>query len=363
MNHQVIFRSSIRRMRHVHVAIKQKDLCRLFASTTRGTPNNNNNNTINSGDIKNGMLATPFVSVAAGTAPSRIGNGSSFSAGIGGDNISIGSRSTTLSKKPTGFVGKSSFSNSAGSSTSNDDGGSSGPEFRNVYVHPLSQIVLEYLQDSHHEWVVATGLDGSLTLHRDGSFELKHVCVHVPQSHASTSMSTATSLSSSTTHNKKNEPHISTSTSKTAAMKQEKNKADASDSDVAAKGSSKAQHQQKQQHYQQTSAAASTTTTDNKNNKSNNIRIWTSYDEQEKKHWLTVRRGLFRQRFLLQDNLLTAWQGNRGVSIAERLHVAVDEMIRAVNRVDRQQQQQAPTIGQQQQQQWHQKGQRRFRKR
>ena len=49
--------------------------------------------------------------------------------------------------------------------------------------------------------------------------------------------------------------------------------------------------------------------------------------------------------------------------LAERLHVAVDEMIRAVNRVDRQQQQQAPTIGQQQQQQWHQKGQRRFRKR
>ena len=352
MNHQVIFRSSIRR------AIKQKDLCRLFASTTRGTPNNNNNN-INSGDTKNGMLATPFVSVAAGTTTSRIGNGSSFSAGIGIDNISIGSRSPTLSKNATSFVGKSSFSNSAGSSNMNDDGGSSGPEFRNVYVHPLSQIVLEYLQDSHHEWVVAMGLDGSLTLHRDGSFELKHVHVHVPQSHASTSMS----LSSSTTHNKKNEPLISTSTSKKAAMNQEKNnETDASDSDAAAKGSSKSQHQQKeqQQHHQQTSAAASTTTTDNNNNNNNNIRIWTSYDEQEKKHWLTVRRGLFRQRFLLQDNLITAWQGNRGVSIAERLHVAVDEMIRAVNRVDRQRQQ-TPTIGQQQQ--WHQKGQRRFRKR
>jgi len=90
------------------------------------------------------------------------------------------------------------------------------------------------------------------------------------------------------------------------------------------------------------------------------MRIWTSYDEQEKKHWLTVRRGLFRQRFLLQDNLLTAWQANRGVSLPERLQVAVDEMIRAINRLDQEEQQQtASTIGQQ----WQQKGQRRFRKR
>jgi hypothetical protein len=362
MNHQVIFRSSIRRMRHVHVAIKQKDLCRSFSSTSRGTPNNDNNSSY----AKNGIHATPFVSVAAGTATSKLGNGSSFSAGIGGDNISIGSRSTTISKKASNitsnatnssFVGKSSFSNSAGSSNSNDDGGSSGPEFRNVYVHPLSQIVLEYLQDYHHEWVVAMGLDRSLTLHRDGSFELKHV--HVPLSHASISMSMSMSTSqlSSTTHYKKDqpksnfEPLISTSTSATAVMKQEKsnNETDTSDSDVTAKGPSKSQH------HQQTSAGS--TTTDN----NDNIRIWTSYDEQEKKHWLTVRRGLFRQRFLLQDNLLTAWQGNRGVSLPERLHVAVDEMIRAVDRVDRQQQQQqAHAIGQQQ---WQQKGQRRFRKR
>ena len=87
------------------------------------------------------------------------------------------------------------------------------------------------------------------------------------------------------------------------------------------------------------------------------MRIWTSYDEQEKKHWLTVRRGLFRQRFLLQDNLLTAW--NKGVSVPERLQVAVDEMIRAIDRLDQSEHQQAATIGQQ----WQQRGQRRFRKR
>mmetsp|Transcript_1085 Transcript_1085/g.2509 ORF Transcript_1085/g.2509 Transcript_1085/m.2509 type:complete len:127 (+) Transcript_1085:41-421(+) len=87
------------------------------------------------------------------------------------------------------------------------------------------------------------------------------------------------------------------------------------------------------------------------------MRIWTSYDEQEKKHWLTVRRGFFRQRFLLQDNLLTAW--NKGVSVPERLQVAVDEMIRAIDRLDQSEQQQAATIGQQ----WQQRGQRRFRKR
>jgi len=122
-----------------------------------------------------------------------------------------------------------------------------------------------------------------------------------------------------------------------------------SDNDATVKGSSRS-HQGNKQHH---TTAASTT------DKNENIRIWTSYDEQEKKHWLTVRRGLFRQCFLLQDNLLTAWQGNRGTSLPERLHVAVDEMVRAVDRLD-QQQQQAPTIGQQE---WQQKGERRFRKR
>lgn len=363
--HQVIFRSSIRRM--WHVATNQKGLCSSYSSTTnnttatRGTSKYNNSINNYSSIAENGNLAISVVSAAIETSSFKANIGSSFSACSGSD-ISIGS-STTVSKNTSkitriaSFHGKISYSNNAGSN-SNDDGGSSGPEFRSVYVHPLSQILLEYLQDSHHEWIVAKGLDRSLTLHRDGSFELKHVL----QSHATKSTPTATQPLSSTTHKKyqpKNNvgPLISASTSAIAEMKHKKsNKTkptstikDTSDNDATVKDLSRS-HQENKQHH---ATAASAT------DKNDNIRIWTSYDEQEKKHWLTVRRGLFRQSFLLQDNLLTAWQGNRGTSLPERLHVAVDEMVRAVDRLD-QQQQQAAAIGQQE---WQQKGQRRFRKR
>jgi hypothetical protein len=62
-------------------------------------------------------------------------------------------------------------------------------------------------------------------------------------------------------------------------------------------------------------------------------RIWTSYDEIEKKHWLTVHKGDLHQRFLLQDNMLGAWHANRK-SLPERIHVSVDEMIRAIDRME-----------------------------
>ena len=42
-----------------------------------------------------------------------------------------------------------------------------------VYVHPLSQIVLQYLQLECHEWICARQLDGNLRLHRDGTFVLE----------------------------------------------------------------------------------------------------------------------------------------------------------------------------------------------
>jgi len=41
-----------------------------------------------------------------------------------------------------------------------------------VHIHPLSQIVLQYLQDSCHEWVKNVGLE-RLTLNRDGTFILR----------------------------------------------------------------------------------------------------------------------------------------------------------------------------------------------
>lgn len=203
----------------------------------------------------------------------------------------------------TSLVTKNSYSNSAGSN--NDDGG----ELRRAYVHPLSQVVLEYLQDYRHDWIVAKGLDRSLTLHRDGSFEAKFIPLPRPKLIAPSSIASGNA----------SVPNNSVGS---------------------------------------TMAEGATSGTDDNSTMANDyyhhIRVWTSYDEKEKKHWLTVRKGVFRQRFLLQDNLLTAWQSNRGPSIAERIQMAVEEMIKAVDRLDH-----SATI----QHEWQLKGQRRFRKR
>ena len=41
------------------------------------------------------------------------------------------------------------------------------------YIHPLSQIVLEHLQNHHSEWVQSRGLDKGLKLNKDGTFVLR----------------------------------------------------------------------------------------------------------------------------------------------------------------------------------------------
>lgn len=46
------------------------------------------------------------------------------------------------------------------------------PFTETCYVHPLSQMVLEYLQRECADWVLARQLDRPLTLHRDGTFML-----------------------------------------------------------------------------------------------------------------------------------------------------------------------------------------------
>jgi hypothetical protein len=128
---------------------------------------------------------------------------------------------------------------------------------RTVYVHPLSNICLEYLQNVRHDWVTLRGFE-HLTLHRDGSFELK-------------------------------------------ILKDKKDNCDGSGTT-------------------QTSAEIS------------KARIWTSYDDQEKKHWLTVQTKDLHERYLLQDNLLSAWHDNRK-TIHERIHEEIDDMIEAFENV------------------------------
>ena len=47
------------------------------------------------------------------------------------------------------------------------------PEARDVYVHPLSQIVLEHLQNTHAGWVERIGLSTGLAFRPDGTFVLR----------------------------------------------------------------------------------------------------------------------------------------------------------------------------------------------
>ena len=70
-----------------------------------------------------------------------------------------------------------------------------------------------------------------------------------------------------------------------------------------------------------------------KNKNDDGDKIWTSYDEEDKKHWLTVAWGGRRERFLLQDNLMPLWNSNRR-SLPERVHFSVDEMIRVIEQME-----------------------------
>jgi len=59
-------------------------------------------------------------------------------------------------------------------------------------------------------------------------------------------------------------------------------------------------------------------------------RIWTSYEADEKKHYLTVQRGTLVGRFMLQDNMMPAWHSDKR-SIPERIRAAVDQMIHKID--------------------------------
>lgn len=64
------------------------------------------------------------------------------------------------------------------------------------------------------------------------------------------------------------------------------------------------------------------------------VRIWTFYDTSDKKHWLSYRRDEIQHRFLLQDNLMPAWNGNKRQSLPERIQKSVEELVHAVDELD-----------------------------
>ena len=129
-----------------------------------------------------------------------------------------------------------------------DSDGDKNKDMKFVYVHPLSQIVLECLQSNYSEWMIRHGLNDRLSFHRDGTFSL---CFH-------------------------------------------------------------------------------------DDNDKEDSRIFTTFDEADKKHWLVVKRGKLVGRYMLQDNLMPAWQaGNNRQSLPARIQKAVTEMVEAIEELDR----------------------------
>ena len=182
-----------------------------------------------------------------------------------------------------------------------------------VYVHPLSQMVLQCLQANCHEWVQSKNLHTNLTIHSDGTF--------VTKSAVTTTTTKATKSQQSTLMIRDDVIDIPNRTVKS--------RKDSTDSI-------------KETNY---------------NHAKNIIKIWTTYEKVERKHWLcasvanddnrtansnsTIGNGSFEEvglihnRYMLQDNSLTPWQSYSKVrgSIPERIQTHVHEMIQAINAV------------------------------
>lgn len=62
-------------------------------------------------------------------------------------------------------------------------------------------------------------------------------------------------------------------------------------------------------------------------------KIWTSYDANEKKHWLTVHKGDLVGRYLLQDNMKPAWHSDKK-SVPDKIRDALDEMMKKMEEED-----------------------------
>jgi len=342
MTNIVVFRSLFCRFRNTIIVNRQfaatKPGLNSFFSTSNSSGSNINNNksgVLNVTSSKNINTTATIVSVCVIPSTNDCNNflddrKSDTSSSYGRNNINVNNNDVKKESASDSNVGNVDNLSKSLDGTS---------ELCSVYVHPLSQIVLEYLQDCRHKWITEKGFDRSLTLHRDGSFEVKgslpSVCVTSDINLNGNGVVRKQNMFDGKNNNMNNDTDRGSNydkrrntettnpisiidetkemTTKTASIKSDSKSISSTITDTC--------------HVE-------TTTTENQQQHNiqidDNIRIWTSYDEEEKKHWLTARKGLFRQRFLLQDNLLSAWNGNRG-SLPERIHVAVDGMIRAVD--------------------------------
>ena len=178
-----------------------------------------------------------------------------------------------------------------------------------VYVHPLSQLVLEVLQSDYSDWLVRRELHhNSLTFHRDGTFEIK-----VPAQPQPTPDETAEGSLSSV-------QLASSTSSRNSSSSSSSNRAAVTAAAIAASANPASEQQQSHR--------------GTFNSQRTKPRIWTSFDEHEKKHWLTVQTGSLVGRYMLQDNLMSAWQGNRKGSLPLRIQQAVNEMVGAIEKFE-----------------------------
>lgn len=70
------------------------------------------------------------------------------------------------------------------------------------------------------------------------------------------------------------------------------------------------------------------------NSHRSSLRIWTYYDGEDRKHWLSVAVDQVQHRFLLQDNLLPAWQGQKRCSLPERIQASIQDLMDAVDELE-----------------------------
>ena len=157
-----------------------------------------------------------------------------------------------------------------------------------VYIHPLSQLVLQCLQNHHGDWWLRRRLhvNHNLTVKPDGTFELEF----------SLESETVLTMSGSTQRPSDVQESSSTSPPPTTTPK--------------------------------------TTTTPHMEHQHDRGRIWTSFDNERKKHWLSIsyRHGLVQGHYMLQDNLRNLWTNQRQItpSLPERIEHAVNEMVQAM---------------------------------
>jgi hypothetical protein len=160
--------------------------------------------------------------------------------------------------------------------------------FTTVYVHPLSQIVLNHFQSHCHDWIRSKRLDHNLILHQDGTFVLQ-----------------------SSRRQARGIPTESTASMK-ASILLSKN----------FRFTLPYEYSDKNRVERHAAIAAPSC-----------IRIWTTYDVDEGKHWLcaSIDERRFSTKYLLQDNSLTPWQGFKLQSVPERVCALVHELMDAVN--------------------------------